>query len=450
MAGFLAAFRLWEEGKQVTLLEADKLFYGTTGKSTAKISCNQEVAYYVLYEKYGETAAKNYYSSQKYGRKKILELIEKYKIDCDLKEAASYIFAYDDCDLKQNFRLLKKFGADCGLCEIDVGGKTRRALKMNGEYMFDPLKFLSGLPAQFEIFEHTRAVDIDCDKKIIRTDGGNVVAENIIIATHYPIINTHGGYILKLRQSESYLAATDATLTDDMYLDLKNDGLTVRPYTGGTIIGGGDHRTGRREKADRLAILRGYAKERFGTENLTHFWNAEDVMTADGMPCCGKYWAHADGIYVITGFNKWGMTNSAVCADIICDTLLGRENAYASLFSPQRRIRGGIADYAINAVTTLTDVILGYFRITSKSVYDIPQGRGAVVRYNGKKRAVYRDNNDKLYVIGSMCPHMHGELKWNASANCWECPCHGSRFDKYGNIINEPATKCCKCRIDEI
>ena len=142
-------------------------------------------------------------------------------------------------------------------------------------------------------------------------------------------------------------------------------------------------------------------------------------MTLDGMPLAGRYSEKLKDVYVITGFNKWGMANSMVCAEIIRDLILGKKNEYAQLFSPQRKIKGCFKDLLINILTK-------------------------VVRYKGKRRAVYRDENGKIHAIGRMCPHMHGELEFNCETKTWDCPCHGSRFDIYGNIISEPSAKHCK------
>lgn len=450
LAGFLTAFRLWEEGRQVTLIEADRLFSGTTGKTTGKISCNQDCVYYDLYRKYGKETAKKYYLSQKEAQEGYLKLVKKYAVICDMMKADSYVFTHGNgAELKANYKLLVGFGANCEWVENAPVTNANYALKINGEYMFDVLKFVSALPKRFEIFENTRAVDIDCYTKTIFTDKAKIKAGNIVIATHYPIINIHGGYILKLRQSQSYLAAFNTRLIEDMFLDERSDGLTMRPYCCGTIIGGGDHRTGRCGNTDKFENIKRHAEKLFGKATLTHGWCAEDVMTADGMPMAGKYWKGADGIYVVTGFNKWGITNSLACANVICDLIVGRQNENIALFTPNRRIRGALKDYVKNSLVTAKDLVRGYFRVTFKSVKSIPVGYGKVVRYKGKKRAVYRDENGKLHAIGSMCPHMHGELRWNKNSKCWECPCHGSRFDMYGNVISEPATKSCRYFTDE-
>ena len=167
-------------------------------------------------------------------------------------------------------------------------------------------------------------------------------------------------------------------------------------------------------------------------------------MTLDGMPLSGRYSEKLKDVYVITGFNKWGMANSMVCAEIIRDLILGKKNEYAQLFSPQRKIKGCFKDLLINILTNVGCISGAYLPFTVKSVANVRNGEGKVVRYKGKRRAVYRDENGKIHAIGRMCPHMHGELEFNCETKTWDCPCHGSRFDIYGNIISEPSAKHCK------
>ena len=450
IAGYLTAFRLAEAGQEVTLLEADRLFSGTTGRTTAKTSANQGCVYSELFEHYGQRVTELYYRSQTEGIRLFEELVHRYGIECDWAERDGYIFSEDRrYKIEALHRVLRRVGADCEVVESPELFKESCALKMSGQYLFDPLKFLSALPVRFEIFEDTRVVDIDPKKKILRTDGGSIYAKKIIVATHYPMINSHGGYFMKLRQSMSYTIAVSGKGAEDMYLDEREDGLSVRPYAEGTLLGGGDHRTGRIDDKRHFAALESSADKLFGRKNVTHRWCAEDVMTFDGMPMAGKYSKSLEGIYVVTGFNKWGMTNAMVCASVLTDLLLGKENPYAEIFSPQRHIKKSFGDFVSNALTNVGGIFLGYCRITLKTAKDVPAGSGMIVFHHGKKRAVYRDLSGELHVIGNKCPHMHCELKWNGETNTWDCPCHGSRFDIYGNVISEPSTKSCKYRRED-
>ena len=444
IAGVLTAFKLAESGKQVTLLEADRLFCGTSGRTTAKITYNQGNVYAEIYASYGKQTARLYLNSQTDGINGFLQLIERYSIDCDLTETESYIFSRDTGErLKRTCNIMRELGADCTFVSEGLQPvKATCAIKAEKQYVFDPVKFLNGLPKKFEIFEHTRVEDVDAINRIITCSGGVIKADIIIIATHFPIINSRGVFPFKLRQSMSYTLATDEKITDKAFLDEKDDGISLRPFSGGTLIGGCDHRTGRIYDSCHFSKLKRLAQEEFNVKGFTHEWAAQDVMTFDKMPMAGLYSKNTGGVFVITGFNKWGMTNSMVCSDLICDLVTGKTNPYAEIFSPQRRIPGSFGNFMSNAMTNVKEIFLGYFRITFKKC--VPKGSGRIVRYHGKKRAVYRDENGKLYIIGTMCPHLHGELKWNGDTHTWDCPCHGSRFDIFGNVISEPSTKCCK------
>ena len=445
IAGFLTAFKLAEAGQEVTLIEADRLFSGTTGKTTAKITLNQGTVYSELYERYGKETAALYYNAQAEGMRGFAELVKKYNIDCDWRETVSYIYSCGGkSDLDKTYAVLKNLGANCKLENNLPHLNANIALKVSGQYLFDPIKFLTALPVNFEIFEHSRVVDVDVDRKKILTEDGSIKAEIIIVATHFPIINSTGAYYLKLRQSTSYTIAVNKHLTDDMFLEEREDGLSIRPYAEGTLFGGFDHRTGRMKSVDNFTALKQRAKEIFGEDTLTNIWCAEDVMTFDKMPMAGRYSRTAEGVYLVTGFNKWGMSNSMICGGLLADLVLKRSNPYANLFSPQRHIKGAFWGYLSNAFTNVKVIAKGYISTTRKTVDDIPINCGMIVRHKGKRRAIYRDEKGKLFVVGRMCPHLHGELKWNPDSKTWDCPCHGSRFDIYGNIISEPSTKHCK------
>lgn len=450
IAGYLAAYRLTEAGESVTLIEADRLFSGTTGRTTAKITYNQGNIYADLWKHYGRKVTELYYRAQLAGMTAFRELKEQYNIDCDWEETDGYIFSVGDCCApEKQFKALREAGADCTL--VHSAGKLHAAcaVKAEKQYLFDPIKFLTALPVGFEIYEHTRAVDIDAEKKIITTDHGKITAKKIVVATRYPIINTHGGYIMRVYQSQSYTIAIDKRAVDEMYLDSRDDGLSLRPYAGGTLLGGGDHRSGRIKAAGKYEALEKRAAELFGEVNVTHKWHAEDCMTFDGIPYVGPYAPRLQGVYVITGFNKWGMTNSMTAAAVIAALITGKENEFSALYSPTRKMRGTLGKFLSNACVNAAGIFLGYFRITFRGPDDVAPGSGKIVRYRGKRRAVYRDFDDKLYAIGRMCPHLHCELRWNPETHTWDCPCHGSSFDVYGNALEPPTVKAARLMEEE-
>lgn len=442
IAGFLTAFRLTEAGRKVTLIEADRLFSGTTGRTTAKITCNQGNVYAELYRRYGRSMTSLYYRSQVDAMRAYADLVKEYGIDCDWEEGDGYIFSRGNhCRPEKAYKALRNIGAECELVHDIRPMKACCALKMSGQYMFDPLKFLHALPADFEIFERSRVTEIDAEKRVLRTGGGSVKANVIVIATRYPVINSHGMYFMKLRQSASYTIAVTGRHVEDMYLDDEAEGLSLRPFAGGTILGGCDHRTGRRKRGGRFAELERNAAKLFPGCEVTDRWFAEDVMTFDGLPMVGEYAKGLENVYVATGFNKWGMTNAMAAAGILTDLITGADNPYAGVFSPQRGVRGAFFASLVNAAVNIAGMIAGALGISFVSADEIPSGEGRIARINGETKAVYRDEGGRLHVTDARCPHMKCRLKWNAETRTWDCPCHGSRFDADGRLLDPPAVK---------
>lgn len=230
------------------------------------------------------------------------------------------------------------------------------------------------------------------------TEHGTITADKIIVATHFPFLNKHGSYFLKMYQSRSYVMAFEqAPQVDGMYVDEAQKGLSFRNYKDLLLIGGGDHRTGK--QGGNWKELAEFAGKYYPGAKETYRWAAQDCMTLDGVPYIGHYSGHTPELYVATGFHKWGMTSSMVSAGILADLVLGKENPCADIFSPSRSmLHPQLIANAFEAVMNL------------------------------------------LTPTGKRCPHMGCALKWNPQEHSWDCPCHGSRFTEDGKLINNPAT----------
>lgn len=264
IAGYLTAFRLAEAGQEVTLLEADRLFSGTTGRTTAKTSANQGCVYSELFERYGQRVTELYYRSQTEGIRLFEELVHRYGIECDWAERDGYIFSEDRrYKIEALHRVLRRVGADCEVVESPELFKESCALKMSGQYLFDPLKFLSALPVRFEIFEDTRVVDIDPKKKILRTDGGSIYAKNnrgdalsddqFAWRIFYEIEAVHVLYDRGKREGRG------------RHVPRRTGGRAVgSSLCGGHAFRRGDHRTGRIDDKRHFAALESSADKLFG------------------------------------------------------------------------------------------------------------------------------------------------------------------------------------------
>ena len=220
----------------------------------------------------------------------------------------------------------------------------------------------------------------------------------IIIATHFPILNKHGGYFLKLYQHRSYvLALKGAPVPGGMIIDEDKKGLSFRSWGEQLLLGGGSHRTGKRGGGWRE--LEAFARQHYPSAQITARWATQDCMTLDGVPYIGRYARSTPDLYVAAGFNKWGMTSSMAAALALTRMVQGKATPYASLFDPARTMLRPqlLANAAESTAGLLTPTV-------------------------------------------PRCPHLGCALKYNPAELSWDCPCHGSRFGEDGSLLDNPAT----------
>lgn len=452
IAGLLTAFFLSEEGRQVTLLEAATLYSGTTRNTTAHITALQGYIYADLAQK-GKELAKLYYRSQQDAIEKYKHLIKKYNIDCDFVTIDDCIYETGEPaeGLKKEYDTLKEAGAPVELTE---GGllhfEIKDGFRLPEQAVFNPLKFLEGLPREFEIFEDSRVVRVDIKNKTVFTEKCSVQADIIIIATGFPIVDIPGWHFLRMYKSTSYALAikTDTPLKYTLQ-GAPDDGLTFRPaHSNRVIIGGLGHRTGRMEGEDKYERLEEIACKNFAHAEVVRKWSANDCMTFDNVPLAGAYSKTTEGIYLITGFNKWGMANSMICSSLLCGLITGRENEYKDLFSPQRT-RGNVKGVLSNTAELTKDLALKPLTPRLKTARKLSPGEGDIISYKGGKKAAYMDEEGRLHLVDPLCAHLRCRLSFNPVERTWDCPCHGSRFDIDGRIIVSPAVYPLRQEIEE-
>jgi len=258
------------------------------------------------------------------------------------------------------------------------------------------LKFAAHISDGLKIYENTKAISFLGNQ--VQTQTGRITAEKIIVATHFPMLNKHGAYFLKLYQQRSYVIALENDReVDGMYLDCRENGLSVRSAGHFLLLGGGGHRTGKQGLGWKLPEMA--AEKYYPTARIVGRWATQDCMTLDGMPYIGQYSKATPNLYVATGFQKWGMSTAMAAATVLADLIRDRENSYAELFSPFRSMLH--KQLFINGVDTAINLI--------------------------------RPTRPR-------CPHLGCALQWNAAERSWDCPCHGSRFDKDGKLLDNPAT----------
>ncbi|MDK0862260.1 FAD-dependent oxidoreductase [Clostridium perfringens] len=443
IAGILTAYMLKQKGREVVLIDAAEIASGNTKNTTAKITSQHDLIYSKLITEFGEEKARQYAKANELAIKKYKEIIEDRKIECDFEEKPAYVYSLNEVEiLKEEAEAAKKLGIDAEFVqEANLPFKINGALKFNNQAQFNPLKFLKDISNELVIYENTRALEIK--ENLVVTSGGNITAKNIVVATHYPIMNAPGYYFMKMHQERSYvLALENKSEIDGMYIDLNKEGYSFRTYNNLLLLGGISHRTGENEEGGSYDELRKVAKKLYPKAKEKYHWSAQDCMTIDGIPYIGRYSSETPNIYVATGFNKWGMTSSMVSAMIISDMILEKENDFSEIFSPRRfDLSLSINNIANDLIETAKNFIAQKVYIPSSEIEHIKNGHGGIIEYNGEKVGVYKNKEGKEFFVSTKCTHLGCQLSWNADELTWDCPCHGSRFDYKGRLIGSPATK---------
>ena len=442
MAGLLIAYMLNRSGRKVVLIDAKNIASGNTKNTTAKITSQHDLIYNKLIKEFGEEKARQYAKANELAIKKYKEIIDEENIDCDFEEKDAYIYSLNDTqNIKDECEAAKKLELDAELVNkvclpFDIEG----ALKFKHQAQFNPLKFLKPISEKLTIYENTRALEIK--ENLVVTNSGNISANHIIVATHFPFLNVPGYYFMRMHQERSYvLALENAQDVNGMYKDSDKNGYSFRNYKNLLLLGGVSQRTGENENGGAYEKLRKVAKELYPNCIEKYHWSAQDCIALDTIPYIGHYSSKIPNLYVATGFKKWGMTSSMVASMIISDMILENENDFSELFSPKRfDMSASMKNAANDIVITAKNFIAQRIDIPEDHMDNIEKGSGGIIEYKGQKAGVYKDKDGKIFAVSTKCPHLGCELHWNADELTWDCPCHGSRFDYKGNWVESPAT----------
>ena len=396
MAGLLCAWQLRQEGIDCVLVEQQRLCSGVTKNTTAKITLQHGLLYNKLIGTFGADKAKLYLQANQ-------AALERYRllcrsIDCDFQVQDAFVYSLNDRTCIENeVAALEKLGANAQLLtDLPLPFSVAGAVRIRDQAQFHPLKFAAAIAETVPVLEHTKVRELLPGKAV--TTGGTITAKKIVVATHFPMLNKHGAYFLKLYQHRSYvLALKNVPKPDGMYVDEAETGYSFRPYGDYLLLGGGDHRTGK--KGGNWAELECFAAKHFPNAEIAARWATQDCMTLDGVPYIGQYAKRTPELYVATGFNKWGMTSSMVSAMLLSDLVQGKENPWRALFEPSRSVLHP------QLIANAAEATLSFVTPTAPR-----------------------------------CPHMGCALKYNPAEKTWDCPCHGSRFDRNGKLLDNPAT----------
>ena len=418
ITGILTAYFLQKAGKKVVVLEADRIGSGQTGKTTAKITYQHGLCYHNLIQNVGKEEALDYLTANRLAIDAYKHLIKEEGIECDFRICDSYLYTIENSGLlEKEEKAAVSLGIDAKFVkQTELPFSVKESLVYPGQAVFHPLKFISKLSEQLTIYEDTRVEDIRESGvgayRIKITSGAFVTAKEVVVACHYPFTIYPGYYFARMHQERSYVVAltgVSGNPIQNIYYGIDKGGYSFRQSGDYLLLGGAGHRTGENRQGGQYEQLFAAAKRFYPGSQISHYWSAQDCITLDDIPYIGQFARGTKGVYVATGFKKWGMTHAMAAARIISDEILWKEGGGGRVF------RTGRFHTKVSIPKVLQE---GGHSIKNLTIPNEPEKR--------------------------RCSHMGCFLCKNPEEGTWDCPCHGSRFTKEGKVIDGPAKKSIK------
>ena len=412
IVGLTTALLLEAQGGSVAVLEMRHVAAGATGYNTAKLSSLHGLTYSQLVKKLDREKARAYGEANEAGIARVFELAEKFGIACELRRKPNYTYAEHPSDLdkvREEADLAGELGLPATFVdELDLPYPVAGAVRFDDQAEFHPVKYVDGIAAALRgpLHENTRVTGIDGNR--VNTAGGaRVTAEHIVVATHLSFLD-RGLYFARCHPERSYVVAGKVSnLPAGMYLSTESPAHSIRAHGEWLLVGGESHKTGQADEAERYDRLAAWARERFGVEPELR-WATQDQMPVDNVPYVGRHDPVSTGLWVATGFKKWGLAMGTAAAELLAARIGGREHPWTDLFDPNR----------LRPLASAPSFVKENANVALRFVGDRVTNRGA-----------------------PRCTHMGCLLQWNGAEDTWDCPCHGSRFAAGGEVIEGPAMR---------
>lgn len=461
IAGLTTAYLLQRRGKRVVVVEAGEVGGGVSGRTTGHLTYMLDDRYYALARLHGEHGARLAAQSHCTAIDRIEEIVREEAIECDFERLDGYLFTAQE-DTTDTLARELEAAWRAGLRDVERSERaplfdTGACLHFPRQAQFHALKYLSALARLLAnrgatIFTHTHVVEVSdgAPARVVSADGIAVTADAVVVATHSPIndrvaIHTkqmaYRSYVVGLPLPRSPTPRALAWDTGDPYhyvrlapLDATNDLL---------IVGGEDHKTGQADdSATRYARLEAWARERFPRAGAVQFhWSGQILEPVDGLAFIGRNPGDKN-VYIATGDSGNGLTHATIAGMILSDLISGDDNPWAALYDPARKSLRAAREYVKENVNTAAQYLHWARGGDVKSAAEIPAGEGAVLRQGVNHFiAVYRDEHNRLHECSAVCTHLGCIVQWNSAEKTWDCPCHGSRFDCRGEVVNGPAVR---------
>jgi glycine/D-amino acid oxidase-like deaminating enzyme/nitrite reductase/ring-hydroxylating ferredoxin subunit len=467
IAGMTTAYLLARAGRAVVVIDDGPIGGGETGRTTAHLTAALDDRYVEIEKMHGEGGSLIAAESHTAAINRVESIIALEDIDCDFERVDGYLFLGGD-DKKDLLEDELRAAQRAGLSDVKLVERapldffdTGPALKFPRQAQFHPLKYLNGLARAIirdggQIYCGTHADKIEDGEpaKITTSSGHVILADDIVVATNTPvndwvIIHTkqapYRSFVIGARVPKGSIPRGLYWDTPDPYHYIRLQ--DAENSSGGRaeheilIIGGEDHKTGQADDAaERFRCLEEWARARFPMiQEIEYRWSGQVMEPVDYMGFIGKNPGNDEHIYIATGDSGNGMTHGTVAGILLTDLILGRKNNWSSLYDPSRISLRATPEFAkenLNVARQYTDYLNDD---EAPNLDSIEPGTGAVVTVGKKRVAAYRDEAGQLHQCSAICTHLYCIVNWNTAEKSWDCPCHGSRFDPYGKVMNGPA-----------
>ena len=457
ITGLTLARMLVEAGATVVVLDSGPVCAGATGYTTAKVTALHRLVYRELIERHGDERARAYADANQSAVQTVAELANADNIECNLSAAAAVTYTERDetvADIEAEAEACRRVGIPV---EFTTGTElpypVKAAVRLDDQLHFHPRRYCLGLARRIgsmggAVHEDTRALQVTTDPSgvSVTTARGTVTADFAVLATHLPFLD-RGGFFARAHPYRSYALSMRlrGAVPEAMYISAEDPTRSLRPVPGGRVIVGGEgHKTGRDpDTRQRYTALEAWARSRFDVEEIEQRWSAQDYVTVDGLPYVGRLRRNEERVLVATGFRKWGMTNGTAAAQMIADTILGRDNAWLHAFdatrlAPRPSLMSFVRENVDVARRFLGDRVA---RPRAGAADTLAAGQAGIVDHENRRMACYRDQEGSIHAVSPTCTHLGCEVTFNTAERTWDCPCHGSRFDVDGRVLEGPAVK---------
>ncbi len=470
IAGVTTAYLLARDKKSVILIDDGTPGCGETGMTTAHLSNVIDDRYTEMIRLHGVDGARLACDSHRAAIARIESICTQERIDAEFQRVSGYLFLspeHDESYLDEEFEAAREAGIEVEkLAQAPVQGfHSGPCLHFPRQAQFHPLKYLNGVIGAFtraggRLYGGVRAEKVNggATAEIETASGHRISAKSVVVATNSPFIDL---FAIHTKQAPYYTYVIGArvpagAITPALYWDTHDPYHYVRlqrttnAELGGDnpdpldllIVGGEDHKTGQASNTEeRFAALERWMREHYPAAREVEFrWSGQVMETQDGLGFIGRNPLDASNVYVATGDSGMGMTHGTIAGMLICDLIQDRPNRWEKLYDPSRVRAGAAGDFLKENLNVAAQYASWVTPGEVSSLDEITPNTGAVVREGLTKVAIFRDEAGELHRRSAVCTHLGCIVGWNKAASTWDCPCHGSRFDAYGRVINGPAS----------